>query len=298
MLRPILLALLLIIFPATVRAVDPPTTAPSQPHTIEAPPQMMVYPFSSIGDAGSQQWIGQAIQQSLLVQVSQPRALAWTIPATQPASATNDPATAAAKAGAGLAVFGSFQISGENVRITGQVVHVASGQVIGALSATGAVRDLFKLEDTLGTQLRDVLLPLQNDVADAGPQQVPSYQSPDDTIRYPSSDEDYSMPDNYPSYGGYPGYYTAPYWGVPFDSFFFFNVRHFHDHDRDHRHDGHMNFQGNGFSHGSMPGNGFTRGSPGTRMPPQRFNGPVGSHPMGPTNPGNVGGGMHGGEHR
>jgi TolB-like protein len=287
MLRPILLALLLIVLPAAVRAADPPPTAPS-PHTIEAPPEMMVYPFSPLGEVGSNQWIGQAIQQSLLVQVSQPQALAWTIPATQPATATNDPTAAAAKAGAGLTVFGSFQISGDNVRITGQVVHVASGKVIGGLSATGAIRDLFQLEDTLGAQLRGILQPLQNDVAENVPQQIPSYQSPDYTIHYPSSDEDYQMPDNYPSYG-YPGYYTAPYWGVPFDGFLFFNGRDHHFHHDDHFH-GHPYF-----NHGAMPGNGFSHGSPGM-TPPQRFNGPVGRPmPMSPMNPGGFNGGMHGG---
>jgi TolB-like protein len=60
-------------------------------------------------------------------------------------------------ADADFAVFGSYQRSGEQVRATGYVVSVESGEVIGSLKATSPDDDLFVLQDTIAAQVRHAL---------------------------------------------------------------------------------------------------------------------------------------------
>ncbi|HMB95562.1 MAG TPA: hypothetical protein VKK61_05945 [Tepidisphaeraceae bacterium] len=254
MLRSILIAILLLV-PATIRADDLPAPA-SGPKTIEAPPRIMIFPFTPIGDVGKYDWIGQGIGQSLLVQTNQIWSMPAPAPTTQPAGPI-DPVAQARDAGAGIVVFGSFQISGDEVRVTGQIVHVASGKVIVSLNTTGAVRDLFQLEDTLGSQMRNVLQPLQSDVAVAPPVSQPDDQ--DYTIHYPSPAQEYPPPDYSTDYSYAPPFYYPPI----YSGFIFLNNRpFFFHHDHDHfNHDG--RFDHSPFFHDG----GFPRGTPNFSRP-------------------------------
>jgi hypothetical protein len=56
-------------------------------------------------------------------------------------------------------VEGEFQILGPDLRITGQVIESADGNVIGGIKTSGGVRDLFALEDTAGMQLKRIVNP-------------------------------------------------------------------------------------------------------------------------------------------
>jgi TolB-like protein len=240
----------------------------SGPHTVYAPPRVVVFPFAPTGDVGADSWIGQAIQQSLLVQMSGSGTVANSVPTTQP-SAPADPIGEGTRAGANVVVFGNFQIINGEIRCTGQVVETSTNHALGTLSATGSLRDLFQLEDSLGNQLRSALAQepgYQSDESALAPMQTPSYDPGYATIHYPSPSEDYSTPDYYPDYSGY-GY--GPYYGVPFYGGFFlssgrFGFRDFHNHfHHDGRFDHHF---GQPFSHDRGQffngSNGFQRGNP------------------------------------
>jgi hypothetical protein len=53
--------------------------------------------------------------------------------------------------------FGQAQVLDNQVRLTGQILDVASGKSLGNLAQTGPISDLFKLEDGLAKQVIDAL---------------------------------------------------------------------------------------------------------------------------------------------
>ncbi len=139
---------ILLLFVATAQAA--PTTRPAG-----ITPDVLVLPFEEIDANPTQAWIGQAIQQSLVADLSQ-------MPALQPgpgeARAQREHAVEAAReAGARYVVLGSFQLVDPQLRITGQVIDATSGEVLGGLKSTGTVRDLFAMQDTIGTQAKRIL---------------------------------------------------------------------------------------------------------------------------------------------
>jgi hypothetical protein len=173
------------------------------------------------------------------VEVGRPGVSAFILPAAQPAQGEADPIAAAAKGGASIVVFGGYQVLDGNIRLTGQVVDTATGQTIATLSATGPIKDLFKLEDSLGEQLRKAMpqhAPPAPPVASAPPLDnyppVTSssgyyYSSPNDSytpVTYAAPDYT-SYPTYYPTY--YPSYY--PYY-YPFSSSFIIFNSGFHSH--------------------------------------------------------------------
>jgi len=298
--------LLVLPFSSLCLADAPPATGPK---LIDAPPRVIVYPFTSVGDVGAYAWIGNGIQQSLLVEASRPGFVAMSVSSTQPDDTGADPIAAAAKAGASIAVFGSYQILDGNLRCTGQVVDTASGQSLGSLSATGMVKELFKLEDSLGQQLRHALQPAGAAVAATTPPN-PRYETapqPADTYApvasansgyYYNSPNDSYVPASYyvPDYTtaayGYPyyGYYGYPYYSYyPYSaSFIFSSGRCFNNNNC---------FVGRRFNcnTGSIHfGNTFcnTRGSVGfvSRAPLTRFNNFGGASPVFARGPSSFGG--------
>ena len=161
-------------------------------------------------------------QQSLLVQTNKPGPVAYTIPTTQP-SAPADPIKDAAATGANVAVFGTFQIVNGEIRCTGQVVDTSNYRVLGGLSGTAAkLRELFQLEDSLGSQLHGALAQLPGyETADAD-QASQMYQPGYSTIHYASPMANYSTPefysgDSYAAFG-------SPYYYSPFYSGLFFGT--------------------------------------------------------------------------
>jgi TolB-like protein len=256
MMRPIsiilsVIALLLALAaPSLARAATGDT--PSTAKVLEAPPRVIIYPLVPVGDPGSYAWIGTGIQQVLLAELGQPGVVAFSIPATQPVQADVDPIATAAKAGANIVVFGSYQILNDQVRCTGQVVDTASNRPIASLSATGPVRDLFKLEDELAQQLHRAL-PQESppSVAQQTPEPATAstsgyyYSSPTtDTAAY--SVPDYTYSSYYPYYPYYYGGYAySPYYWYPFyTSVVFINGHRFFCNP-------HINHFDNGF-HGSI----------------------------------------------
>ncbi len=142
----------------TTRPVAPPVLPPAAPPAVpagHAGPKVEVFPFTAVQAGGSGGWYGRGIAESLQTDVAKTAAVLTTA-ATPPADGA-DPVATAKAGGADLAVVGSFQVNGDQIRIDGRLVDVTTGGTVGTVSTTGAVRDLFKLEDGLGEQVQRLL---------------------------------------------------------------------------------------------------------------------------------------------
>lgn len=113
---------------------------------------ILVLPFASSPEAQSQ-WLGKAVQQDLISDLTEGTTTHVIAPSSLPAAIDLDGAVREARdANAAIVVFGQAQTTGKEIRLTGQVVDVASGNALGALKATGSSDDLFHLEDGLASQ--------------------------------------------------------------------------------------------------------------------------------------------------
>ena len=151
--------------PITTIVGDPPTTAPSEPVSV------MLLPFHAVTPTGENAWISSAIDEDLANDLSRNRAIRLMRPATtQPLSAPDELA-AAREAHAQRVVSGSYQVVDDQLRITADVRDPSQSQPIAEVKATGRVRDLFRLEDSLAMQLWHDL-PQGDDQASAADFQV------------------------------------------------------------------------------------------------------------------------------
>jgi len=122
-----------------------------------AAPTILVVPFVTTSD-GSNPWVGKAVQQDLLTELTH-GTLARVMAPTSAAPAA-DAATALKAArdqSASIVIYGQAQLVGPNVRLTGQILDVSSGAALGAVKVTGPFDDLFHLEDALAGQVLTVL---------------------------------------------------------------------------------------------------------------------------------------------
>jgi len=209
---------------------------------------LMIAPVRAIGDDGKSAWISQAVQQNLLNDLSRLQSVRPILPKEPVADLES--AIKAAKAQNATHVFeGSFQLGDPGSRITGQILDLRTNQYVGAAKATGALRELFALEDSISEQVRRIALaqvkvevrPLPapavnaNDVAiqPEGPVQI-RRQFPwdrdkpflEEARRQAIIDRDYEdsrYRTTYTygsSYYGYGGYYSRPWYGYGGVTFF------------------------------------------------------------------------------
>ena len=224
----------------TVLAADEvaPATRPAA-----SPGKVLILPLAKDspdqGGDRSAEWIARAVQQSLVSDVVRQTAAQ---PVTGPAAldlaaADADAALRLAKAaGARLVLFGSYQFIEPDLRITAQVLNVETGESVGALKATGSLRDLFVMEDSLGSQLARILAPgtrpepaEQNTAVAVRPEgpvrmggefngsglQRAMYEPQPMSGAYAAPYERYQY--NYPLAYPYDGYYGGySYWGYPY----------------------------------------------------------------------------------
>ena len=143
---------LIILLPLLVAAAPPPGQQPAP--AANSQPTVLLIPFKPLSDNNTV-WIADGIQQNLLNELSRVHSTKPIVQKSQTAVATPEEAANAGKnAAAVYALFGSYQISGDELRITAQLVNVASGKIVAGLRATGPMRDLFALEDSLAEQLK------------------------------------------------------------------------------------------------------------------------------------------------
>jgi len=133
------------------------------PTTRPAAVRIGVLPFTAIGPARGNEWMGKAIQQSLIADLS--RMDGVQAREMKSPNHTDD---------VDWMVKGEFQILDPNLRITGQVIDAQGGQVIGGIKTSGGVRDLFALEDAAGMQIKRMLH--KPAIGEATPQSTPPQQ--------------------------------------------------------------------------------------------------------------------------
>jgi TolB-like protein len=139
---------------AVVFADDAATTRPAAAIAPANAPvavggDVLVTPFKSLGDAGPD-WVAKAVRDNLMTDLS-----AAKMHPTSAAKAFDDntAAIAAGKAASSrFVIVGTFQPADGQLRFAGQILDVQTGQSLAGLSATGSLRDLFSLEDSLSQQ--------------------------------------------------------------------------------------------------------------------------------------------------
>lgn len=125
---------------------------------------ILVLPFTAPSGANDA-WIGKAVQQDLLTDLSQGTVAHVIAPASAPAAADQEAALGTARQmGASTVVYGQAQIMGKDVRLSGQVLDVADGKPLAAIKSTGPTDELFHLEDALAGQ---VFMALPKDLLNA-----------------------------------------------------------------------------------------------------------------------------------
>ena len=115
---------------------------------------VMVLPFEAA--QADKQWVGKAMQQTLVAELSAVPTLTGRAGA-KAAGSPDEAVSLAREGGAKHVIYGDVQGANGELRITGVVMEVASGQPSGILRATGAARDLFALQDQITAQAKGVL---------------------------------------------------------------------------------------------------------------------------------------------
>jgi TolB-like protein len=116
------------------------------------PPRVLLARFDSINS--DKTWLAKSLQSSLAADLTRQglAPIAWPTPIA-------DSATAIAQArnqNAAYVIIGSTQSIDTDIRVTGQIIEVATGRVIGGLKSTGALRDIFAIQDDLASQIQIV----------------------------------------------------------------------------------------------------------------------------------------------
>lgn len=138
--------------------------AGSGPAATSSPARVVILPFTNTSGRPDDAWIGQGIAETVLADLQRGGALSivgmdrveqevarrGTEPGGEGDADTLDVARAL---GATLVLTGSYQRLDEEVRVTAQVVSVATGRVTRAVKLDGRVDDLFALQDRIVAEL-------------------------------------------------------------------------------------------------------------------------------------------------
>ena len=116
---------------------------------------VLVVPFANLTGDPAEDWIGAGIAEAVAADLQAAgtrtvRALAAVRGAGGPGGALE----AGRRAGAGRVVAGAYQQLGDRIRVTAWLVGVADGEVLQSATVTGAVADVFALQDQVAAALR------------------------------------------------------------------------------------------------------------------------------------------------
>lgn len=213
----------------------PSITVDSRPSPADTANRVVLaLPIASPG-AGSYAGAGQSIQQDLVADLTSLTAAHVIAPGS--AHAVTDEQAALEQGrqnGAGFVVWGQAQVSGNQMRVTGQLLDVSSGRPLAGLKATAPADNLFPLEDSLAAQVARALPasigllvpPPQTQPTGQGteaarePAPLPpalSEQSPATEPSNPYYSYTATVPKTYYTYNTYyyPSYWS-PYWDYPY----------------------------------------------------------------------------------
>lgn len=117
-----------------------------------------VMPLNVQGDAGGD-WLGRAMQEGLATGLRQASGVSGVIVAGLAPIDSSSAIAMAKSADADAVIFGDIQIIGGQMRVTGQIISMRTGQSLGALRSDGSEEDLFKMEDLLADRVERILAP-------------------------------------------------------------------------------------------------------------------------------------------
>jgi TolB-like protein len=189
---------------------------------------LLTLPIAAPG-SGEYAAAGQSIQQDLVADLTSLTAARVIAPASaRPATDEQSALEQGRQNGAEFVVWGQAQVSGNQMRVTGQLLDVGSGRPLAGLKATAPADNLFPLEDSLAAQIARAL-PAPLGLVTPAPQTQPAPEGVESVptsapIAAPAADSGnpyYSytatVPQTYYTYNTYyyPGYWS-PYWGYPY----------------------------------------------------------------------------------
>jgi len=213
--------------------------------------RVMILPFNGLNLGANQQWIGKGVQENLAADLG--RNGVDPVPYnTQVIIEDNVTAARIARGqNAPYVIRGSVQVVGNDLRITAQLIDVASGGTLRTGLVTGPADNLLKLEDQLAAQIRGA--DAQPATATAGAP-APATSTPMIISQQPQVIVVSQPEPIYPDYSYYPYYNSifSPWYGGVFFPIILHPVNHGHDHDHDgdHCNDGD---HGHDSGHGTGP---------------------------------------------
>jgi TolB-like protein len=272
-----------------------PAASDASAATASSQARVLVIPFLTLNLPSDKQWIGKAVQETLIADLG--RATGYSPIAFPGQIIVEDNATAVRLAreldggAAAYAVRGSAQFVNNEVRLTAQLIDARTGDTLATSIVTGKFDDLLKLEDDLAGQLSAgpaSSVPVYTSQGSGyvpRSNTVPAYSNMNQPLNYDY--QDYGTPAYYYSPVYTPAYYDDSYYpsysyGSPFvPSVFFFDVNfrnRFHDrffndrfhhnffdhrgfHDGFHRFDNHFGGSFGRSFHGGSFGSGHFGGS-------------------------------------
>jgi len=248
-------------------------------------PTVLLLPIAA--PSGSYNWVGRAIQQDVEVDLAQMGIARVIAPASGPQADDADAALKAAReSGASHVVYATAQVSGSQIRVTGQVLDASDGHVLSPIKMTAPADNLFPLEDGLSAQIAQALPGGPEAMASAAQAQnqatqpankpmptvvygqpssstntavqTPQYYTSTDNTPHTTNTYVYTQPYDYDY--GYPYSYGYPYYGYPgvYIGGFGFYGGHYYNHYRSGGY-----YRGGGFRGGLHGGIGFRGGSGG-----------------------------------
>ena len=181
---------------------------------------MLLLPIAA--PSGSYSWVGRAIQQDVEVDLTQ-MGIARVIAPASGSVVDDTPAAlkAARDAGATHVVYAQAQISGNQMRVIGQVLDVNDGKQLAAIKMTAPADNLFPLEDGLSVQIARALpggpealasaAAAQNQQQQQRPTVVYGQPSDTNTVTQQPAPQYYSTTPDYTPYTTNNYVYTYPY---------------------------------------------------------------------------------------
>ncbi|HWE96459.1 MAG TPA: hypothetical protein VG269_21030, partial [Tepidisphaeraceae bacterium] len=193
-------------------------------------PVLLTLPIAA-PPSGNLAGASQSIQQDLVADLSTLTGARVIAPAgARPATDEQSALEQARQNNAEYVVWGQAQVSGNQMRVTGQLLRVSDSHVLAGLKATAPTDNLFPLEDSLAAQVARALPPPIGLVTPAPqtqpsepapytsePQPLPSVSPPAPDSGNPYYSYTATVPQTYYSYNTYyyPGYWS-PYWDYPY----------------------------------------------------------------------------------